>query len=250
MNTDTDRVPTISTEPVIFVDENELNELSQRAERIRLLLRKSASLWLEIAREVNDARNALSKDGFKLFLEKSSLTPAVADKMPRIAKASILYLDESKEHLNKLEGWTTLYEVSKLDETEIREMYRELQENPEQCLTRSFIQQFKTRQTSSQRNILTIATITLSEDDVQRLDYTEYLRLRDDLDAIQRIVDRSIVAAGMTLHAKSLEKVEAIILQQSDSDADETTHKNSELIERRALTAANTDCSNISTQAH
>jgi len=232
------------------ITKEEFDELSQRAERIRLLLRKSASLWLEIAREVTEARNALSKDGFELFLAKSSLTRAIADKMPRIAQASILYLDESKEHLEKLEGWTTLYEVAKLPDADVREMYRELQKNPEQCLTRSFIQQFKSLQNSPQRAPLTVATITLSEDDIERLDYDEYLKFRDDLDAIQRIVDRSIIAASMTLHTKSLERVETIILKQRECDADDATQEHSELIELRALPAADTDCSDIPTQTH
>jgi hypothetical protein len=232
------------------ITKEEFDELSQRSVRIRLLLRKSASLWLEIAKEVNDAKNTLSKNAFDLFLQKSTLTQSIADKMPRIAQASILYLDESKQHLEKLEGWTTLYEVAKLPEADVREMYRELQKNPEQCLTRSFIQQFKIQQNSSQKPVMTIATITLSEDDVKRLDYNEYLRFRDALEAIQRIIDRSIIAARMTLHTKSLEKVEAIILQQSMCDADDNSQELSELIELRALPAANTDCSDISTQTH
>ena len=232
------------------VSDKEILEVVERSARVSQLLRKSASLWLEVAREVTEARNVLSKDGFELFLAKSSLTRAIADKMPRIAQASILYLDESKEHLEKLEGWTTLYEVAKLPDADVRELYRELQKNPEQCLTRSFIQQFKSQQNSSQRAALTVATITLSEDDIKRLDYDEYLRFRDALDAIQRIVDRSIIAARMTLHTKSLEKVEAIIIQQSASDVDDTTEEHAELIELRALPAANTVCSDISTQTH
>ena len=227
---------------------DEFDVISERAERIRRLLRRSAITWLQIAREVTEARDVLSKDGFELFLAKSSLTRAIADKMPRIAQANILYLDESKEHLEKLEGWTTLYEVAKLPDADVREMYRELQKDPEQCLTRSFIQQFKSQQNSSQRAALTVASITLSEDDIKRLDYDEYLKFRDALDAIQRIVDSSIIAASITLYTKSLEKVETIILQQSVSDADDRTQDHSEFIELRALPAANTDCSDISTQ--
>lgn len=232
------------------VTEDEFQDASERASRVSRLLKKSAETWLEIAREVNDAKNSLSKNAFDLFLQKSTLTQSIADKMPRIAQASILYLEESKEHLEKLEGWTTLYEVAKLPEADVREMYRALRENPEQCLTRSFIQKFKSRQNPSLSNVLTIATITLSEDDIKRLNYDEFLKFRDALDAIQRIVDRSIIAASMTLHTKSLEKVEAIILQQSASDADDTTEDCSEFIELRALPADNPDCSDISTQTH
>lgn len=240
----------ITSDESLVLPPTEVQEVSDRASRVSALLAKSARIWLDVAREVQEARIRLSIQGFELFLSKSSLTRAIADKMPRIAQASILYLDESKEHLEKLEGWTTLYEVAKLPDADVREMYRELQKNPEQSLTRSFIQQFKTRQNSPQRAPLTVATITLSEDDIKRLDYDEYLKFRDALDAIQRIVDRSIIAARMTLHTKSLDKVEAIILQQSASDADDTSEEHSELIELRALPAANTVCSDISTQTH
>ena len=241
---------TEENEAAKVVTEDEFQDASERASRVSRLLKKSAETWLEIAREVNDAKNSLSKNAFDLFLQKSTLTQSISDKMPRIAQASILYLEESKEHLEKLEGWTTLYEVAKLPEDDIREMYRELRKNPEQCLTRSFIQQFKSLQNSPQRAPLTVATITLSEDDIERLDYDEYLKFRDELDAIQRIVDRSIIAASMTLHTKSLERVETIILKQRECDADDATQEHSELIELRALPAADTDCSDIPTQTH
>lgn len=228
----------------------EFNVISERAESIKRLLRRSAATWLQIAREVIEAKNVLSKDGFELFLTKSSLTRGTADKLPRIAQASILYLEESKEHLEKLEGWTTLYEVAKLPEADVREMYRELQKNPEQCLTRSFIQQFKSKKSTAPSTSLTIATITLSEDDVKRLDYDEYLSFRDALDAVQRIIDRSITAANISIHAKALEKVEEIILNQPQADTDPTTQEYSDFIKVRALPAANSGCSDISTQTH
>lgn len=232
------------------IAKHELDEISQRADRIRLLLRTSATLWLEVARDITEARNILSKDGFELLLTKSSLTHGIADKLPRIAQASILYLEESKEHLEKLEGWTTLYEVAKLPEADVREMYRELQKNPEQCLTRSFIQQFKSKKSTAPSSSLTVVTITLSEDDVKRLDYNEYLSFRDALDAVQRIIDRSITAANISIHAKSLEKVEEIILNQPPTDTDTTTQEYSDFIEVGAMTAANSARSDISTQTH
>lgn len=182
-----------------------------RAVRVSCLLKKSATLWLEVAREVTEAKNTLSKSGFELFLEKASLSQSIADKMPRIAEASILYLDESKTHLEKLEGWTTLYEVSKLPEPNVREMYKELERNPDQALTRSFIQQFKPINPNAPKPPINVATITLSEDDLQRIDYNELDRFKSDLISIQRIIDASIVAAGMRLNSKALERVEDIV---------------------------------------
>lgn len=233
-----------------IIDQYIENDIDRRVLRLQVLLKKSAHVWLEVAKEVNDAKKCLSKCDFDQFLKKASLSQSIADKMPRIAEASILYIDESQIHLEKLEGWTTLYEVAKLPETNVREMYKELERNPDQALTRSFIQQFKSKQSTASSKILTVATITLSEDDIKRLDYDEYLRFREALDAVQRIIDRSITAASISIHAKSLEKVEEIILNQPQPDADENTTLYSDFIEVRALTAANTDCSDISTKAH
>ena len=62
----------------------QIKEVLERVARILLLLRKSASLWLEIAREVTEARNVLTKNAFELPLAKASPTRAIVDKMPRI----------------------------------------------------------------------------------------------------------------------------------------------------------------------
>jgi hypothetical protein len=214
----------------------------QNVRRVFLVFSKS--------QQVNDAKNSLSKTAFELFLQKSSLTQSIADKMPRIAQSSILYLEESRQHLEKLEGWTTLYEVAKLSEDEVREMYKSLQENPEQCLTRSFIQQFRTQTRTGQSTFITIATITLTEDDLKRLDYDEYLSFRDSMDAVQRIIDRSITAAKISVHTKGFEKAEEIILNQITVDTDADKQDDFDLIDIEAITAANNDCSIFSTKTH
>jgi hypothetical protein len=85
---------------------------------------------------------------------------------------------------------------------------------------------------------------------VKRLDYDEYLSFREALDAVQRIIDRSITAANISIHARSLEKVEEIILNQPQADTETTTQEYSDFIEVRAIAAANSDCSDISKQTH
>lgn len=217
----------------------ELNEIADRASRVRSLMQRSAAVWLSIAQEVNAAKRTLSKSAFDMFLQQSSLTQSIADKMPRIARASILYLDESKPHLEKLEGWTTLYEVSKLSDAETREMYSELSRNPDQPLTREFVAQFRQKKSRSQSRLLNIATVALSEDDISRLDYDEYLRFRDDLDAIQRIIDRSVLAATIAVNASALATVEAKILSRMSSPTDSDTPTQSDDTHFAALTAAN-----------
>ncbi len=224
------------------------SEIETRASRVRQLLSKSAMTWLDIASEVADAKAILSNTEYETFLKKSALSRPIADKLLSIAKAKILYRDESKEFLDKLEGWTTLYEVAKLDEADVRDMYRQLQKTPAQCLTRSFIQQFKERKIPKNSRQLTVATIALCEDDVKRLDYNEFLKLRDNIESVSRIIDQSPLAARMTLHIKALEKAEAIVLSSSPDHSGLEEYCDS--VEITAPTIANLSCGSFSTTTH
>ena len=109
---------------------NHINDPESRAARVSLLLKTSATVWLEIAKEVYDAKLSLSSDDFSVFLQKASLTTTIADKMPRIAKTADLYSDETKKHIQKFEGWSTLYEASKLKSNERNELIDTLNKKP------------------------------------------------------------------------------------------------------------------------
>jgi hypothetical protein len=194
----------------------ELNEIDTRAERVCRLMQKAAQHWMEVAREVHDAKVVLSKDAFPLFLQKSQLTLSIANKLLTIAKTTILYEDESKPYLRKLEGWTTLYEVAKLPASEIRMIYDEVERDPTKMITRSFVQKFKSR--SAAKNAYTpVAVIAVNEDDVQRLDYDEFQQVREHLNAVQRIIDQAHPALQVRVSTKVLDRLEAIVLNVSNA---------------------------------
>ena len=65
----------------IPISELELSDIEQRANRVISLVKKSAEIWLQVAIEVNDAKLKLSPIAFKKFLDRASLTTAIADKM-------------------------------------------------------------------------------------------------------------------------------------------------------------------------
>jgi hypothetical protein len=223
-------------------------EIDERASKVRTLLKASATVWLSIAQEVSEAKKLFNKTDFELFLNKCSLSRPIADKLLSIAKAKILYIEESKAFLEKLEGWTTLYEVAKLNEVDIRAMYNELQKIPDQCLTRSFIEQFRRNNHPSISKTLTVATIIISEDDIIRLDHNEFSKLRDDLYSISRIIDRCPLAAQITLHTKALEKAETLVLNSSAENSDAQEH--CDFVEATAQTVENVSYSLFSTPTH
>lgn len=186
---------------------SEIDEIDTRAERICRLMQKAAQHWMEVAREVHDAKTALSKDAFPIFLEKAQLTPSIANKLLTIAKTDILYEEQSRPYLQKLEGWTTLYEVAKLPESNIKDLYIEVDRDPSQMITRSFVQKFKSR---NPRSALTpFAVIAIDETHIQRLDPAELRSVRDKLDEMLRFIDQSSPLFKMKVSDKVFERLEA-----------------------------------------
>ena len=206
----------------IPISQQELSDIEQRANRVISLVKKSAEIWLQVATEVNDAKLKLSPIAFNQFLVRATLTPAIADKMPRIAQQLILYSENAQRHISKLEGWTTLYEVAKLPPKKISELMSTLDEQPDTVVTRAFIQQFKTSTSSNSAPPVRVAEILISEDLLMRLDFDQFLKFRDSLDEIQRIVDRSYPAASINLKTKILNELEAKLLNPPDAESEET----------------------------
>jgi hypothetical protein len=217
-------------------------DIESRAARVSSLLRTSATVWLEIAKEVYDAKLNLSSDDFSVFLQKASLTTAVADKMPRIAKTADLYSDETKKHIQKFEGWSTLYEASKLKSDERKELLDTLNKNPDLEVSRAFIQSFRKKSQSTKKSETVIVEIKVSDDDISRFDYDNFSELKAQIDEIQRKIDRLSPAVSITVKDDKISKIEDTIINQSqDFPADFEEHSD-ELLPI-TTPAANSDCS-------
>lgn len=221
---------------------DEIKDIEARAERVSTLLRKSATLWLEIAKEVFDAKSNLSSDAYKVFLQKSCLTPAIADKMPTIAKSPELYTEEAKKHVHRLEGWSTLYEAGKLTSDEKKEFFDALDKDPEADVSRAFIKSFKKSNSPSKPADIQIADIRINEDDINRLDYNLFIDLQSKIDEISRIIDRMPQLVTLTINNKSMTNIENKILDQdTNTTAEIDEHCDEEL--PITVPAANADCS-------
>jgi len=224
------------------LDVDELRDIETRAERVSALLRKSATLWLEIASEVRDAKEQLSADAYAIFLQKACLTPAIANKMPTIAKTPELYSDEAKKHIQKLEGWSTLYETAKLKVDERRQFFDALNRDPEIDVSRAFIQSFKKSKQNFSNTASLIAEIRFNENDIQRFDYDQFLDLKEKLDDIARIIDRMSPVVAFSLRDNQIEKIETAILN-ADADAVEEYDEHCDELPTVTLPIATNDCS-------
>lgn len=221
---------------------NHINDIESRAARVSALLKKSATLWLEIAKEVYDAKQSLSSDDFSIFLQKSSLTTAIADKMPRIAKTADLYTDEIKKHIHKFEGWSPLHETAKLKSDERKELIDTLNLKPEIEVSRAFIQSFRKAATNTKKSETIIVEIKISNDDIARLNYDSFTEIKEQIDEIQRKIDRLSPAISMTVKDDRISKIENTIFNQpQDTPEDFEEFSDDQL--PVTIPAANSDCS-------
>lgn len=224
-----------------ILNTHELKDIEARVQRVSALLRRSASLWLDIAKEVHDAKQSLSADAYAIFLKKASLTPAIADKMPTIAKTADLYTDEMKKHVHRFDGWSPIYESAKLKSKERDEFFKALNKDPEVEVSRKFIQSFRQTKQSNSPTSMLLAQIKFNENDIQRFDYEQFLELKQKLDDISRIIDRLSPAVSMNLNDKNISDIETSILNVSSATIDEhDEHCDEQLLV--TLPAANNDC--------
>jgi hypothetical protein len=219
-----------------------LKDIEARAARVSSLLRTSATVWLEIAKEVYDAKQSLSADDFNIFLRQASLTTAVADKMPRIAKTADLYSDEAKKHIQKFEGWSTLYEASKLNSDERKELIDHLNKNPDLEVSRAFIQSFRKATKSVQKSETIIVEIKFNDADISRINYDQFLNLKEEIDNIRRKIDRLSPAVSITVKDDKISKIEDTIINQSQDFSADFEEFSDELLPI-TTPAANSDCS-------
>lgn len=219
----------------------EAQDIDQRALKVSSLLKRSAQLWLEIATEVNDAKVSLCPISYNLFLNKAGLTNAIADKLLRIAKDTMLYSDIVKPHINKLEGWSTLYEVAKLSPKEKQSFFDTLNQEPETTVSRAFIQSFKASKPSLKSTELPIVQISIDKNNISRFSYDQFLNLKDKLDDIAHIVDKMSPAIYLKVNDTNVSIIETHVSNATQNQSLEPEEHGDELLPI-TIPAANSDC--------
>ena len=197
--------------------------VEERANAVCALVRQSVAAWLEVAKHVRAAKSELNEADFTNFIELTGLTKAICDKLLRIAQCDKLYDAELSKHSNRLEGWTNLYELSKLNNPELDEFVSELDKDQTVAVTREFIRSFKasSQKSSAPSKQSVVAKIMLSHDDVARLDLIEFEKLKALLDEVVRMIDAASPAVSIKVIDSVVQNFETLLSREEACDDDQ-----------------------------
>jgi len=194
--------------------------VKERANAVCALVRQSVAAWLEVAKHVRAAKSELTEGDFANFIELTGLTKAICDKLLRIAQCDKLYDTELNKHSSRLEGWTNLYELSKLNNPELDQFVSELDKDQTVAVTREFIRSFRasSQKPSAQSKQSVVAKVMFSHDDVARLDLIEFEKLKALLDEIGRLIDAASPAISIKVIDSVVLNFEALLSTDEASD--------------------------------
>ena len=196
--------------------------VEERATAVSSLVRQSVSSWKEVAKHVKAAKAELSDEDYLDFVKLTGLTGPICDKLCRVAQSDNLYSDEMNKHSGRLEGWTNLYELSKLTNPELDEFVLTLDSDRTVPVTREFIQSFKAgaSKPSSSRKQSVVAKIMFSHDEIGRLDLTEFEKLKDMMEQITRAIDAASPVVSILVVNSVIEEFEAQLLSKEIDESE------------------------------
>lgn len=116
-----------------------LNDIELRVSRVRVCLRTSTTAWLGVAREFADAKACLEQIGFERFANDVGVTKAISDKLVVIGRKQVLFDENIIGHISTADGWTVLYELTKLDDKKVETLVSLLKSDSSLRLTRDLI---------------------------------------------------------------------------------------------------------------
>jgi hypothetical protein len=184
---------------------NELKDIAERVRKVKSLVRKSADAWLEAAKEVATAKGDLTRLAFERFCTDAGFTKSVADKLIRIGKCDRLYQREAGKHIGAIDGWSTLYEVSKLEDHQITELWDKLESKPSLPLSRSVVQEL--RGSPGGNRTLVFLTIEGQEGNIDRLTRTQIEDFEELLWELKGIFRNLPTAFVMREHKPAIEEL-------------------------------------------
>jgi hypothetical protein len=195
--------------------------VEDRANAVAVLVRQSVASWLEIAKHVRDAKTDLNSQDFENFVELTGLTSAICDKLCCVAQSQKLYSDDLSRHSSRLEGWTNLYELSKLKNPELDDFVTMLDNDQTVPVTREFIRSFRAGGTpkAARAKQSVVARIVLLNEEVCRLDLVEFEKLKEIIEQITRVIDSAAPAIAIQVVDNVIVEFETLL---SSEELDET----------------------------
>lgn len=148
---------------------NEIADVKARVERVAALVKRSATAWLEVAKEFADAKAKLSQHAYERFVNDAGFTKAVADKLLTVGKCEKLHSDAYEPAISRTDGWSILYELTKLNEKQkLPSVLKYLSENPNARVTRSVVQNLVADKSATEKTLV-LVKITVSESEFKNM---------------------------------------------------------------------------------
>jgi hypothetical protein len=194
----------------------ELNDIQLRVERVRAYLKQSTSAWLSIATEVSSAKQKLKTLAFQKFVIDCGFTTSVADKLVKIGSCAVLHSEEKLPLVSSAEGWTVLYELSKLEQKQINGLLEVVANDNEKKLTRELIYNFANNKPLDAKRLV-VASIELDEDKLKSMSFEQFSEVNKRIDALKAEIDR--INAGFVLKSRSKTVVKIADRSRSNSNA-------------------------------
>lgn len=194
----------------------ELNDIQLRVDRVRAYLKQSTSAWLSIATEFSSAKQKLKTLAFQKFVIDCGFTTSVADKLVKIGSCALLHSEEKLPLVSSAEGWTVLYELSKLEQKQINNLLEVVANDNEKKITRELIYNFANNKPLDAKRLV-VASIELDEDKLKSMSLEQFNYIQSRIDALKAEIDR--INAGFVLKSRSKTVVKIADRARSNSNA-------------------------------
>lgn len=194
----------------------ELNDIQLRVDRVRAYLKQSTSAWLSIATEFSSAKQKLKTLAFQKFVIDCGFTTSVADKLVKIGSCTVLHSEEKLPLVSSAEGWTVLYELSKLEQKQINNLLEVVANDNEKKITRELIYNFANNKPLDAKRLV-VASIELDEDKLKSMSLEQFNYIQSRIDALKAEIDR--INAGFVLKSRSKTVVKIADRARSNSNA-------------------------------
>lgn len=194
----------------------ELSDIEQCVSRVRAYLKQSTSAWLSIASEFSSAKQKFKTLGYQKFVIDCGFTTTVADKLAKIGSCAVLHTEETLPLVTCAEGWTVLYELSKLETKQINNLLNVVANDNYKKLTRELIHNFANSKPLDAKRLV-VASIELDEDKLKSMSFEQFSEVQKRIDALKSEIDR--INAGFILKSRKSNVVKITDRTRANSDA-------------------------------
>ena len=193
-----------STTPIMSAAE--LSDIQDYVARVNDYLNRSTACWIKISAEFTQAKTKLKAHAFERFVNDCGFTHAVAAKMIKIGRSAFIQDESNLEKLVTIEGWTVLYELSKIDDQSIKHLLATTANDNKSKLTREMISNFVSGKPANAKQ-LTVASVEFDEAKLSVITAEQFKSVKQHIDALKLELSKINVGAVVKSRAKTFKRI-------------------------------------------